>query len=305
MSVAEKVQLVETTWQAYGLNRSLAAVDLAKTSWYYHQNDKVEPEKKYAHLRPLLEEIARDHPEYGYRRTWIELRDEYGIKHSRKLIQKLHGLWGLPLLRGTKAPKPSGIRQVIKAAGDRVNLVAQQEQIGLLEVVYTDFTALRYAGGYKAYLMPILEHAARVVIGWAVGPSANTHLALSAWSCARTTLQTWQMSSEGLIMHHDQDPVYTGYRWTGELLLTDRMRLSYALNGAKDNPHMESFFSRFKSENRSLFLDAESIEELRLIVGERMVYYNTVRRHSSLDYRAPMDVIRERLNHTGRPQIPQ
>jgi putative transposase len=305
MSVTEKVRLVETSWQDYGLNRSLDAIDLARSSWYYHQKDRVEIEKKYAHLRPLLEEIARDHPEYGYRRTRIELRDVYGVSHSKKLIQKLHGLWGLPLLRRTKAPKSSGIRQVIEAAGDRINLVAQMEQIGLLEVVYTDFTELRYAGGaYKAYLMPILEHTARLVIGWAVGPSANTLLALSAWEHARNTLEAWQARSESMIMHHDQDSVYTGYGWTGELLLKGKLRISYSLDGAKDNPFIESFFSRFKSENRSLFLDAESVDDLRLIVAERMTYYNTVRRHSSLDYQAPMHVVQELLNDLRRPQTP-
>lgn len=39
-----------------------------------------------------------------------------------------------------------------------------------------------------------------------------------------------------MIVHHDQDAVYTGYSWTGQLLLQDKVQLSYALDGAKDNP---------------------------------------------------------------------
>ena len=48
-----------------------------------------------------------------------------------------------------------------------------------------------------------------------------------------------------MIVHHDRDPVFTGYGWTGQLLLSDSIMLSYALGGAKDNPEMESFFPSF------------------------------------------------------------
>jgi hypothetical protein len=36
--------------------------------------------------------------------------------------------------------------------------------------------------------------------------------------------------------------------WTGRLLLQDHLRISYTLDGAKDNPARESFISRFKNE---------------------------------------------------------
>jgi putative transposase len=89
------------------------------------------------------------------------------------------------------------------------------------------------------------------------------------------------------ILHHDQDPVFTGYRWMAQLLLKDRIRVSYALNGARDNPEMEAFNSRFKTENRSLLLDAQTLEELQALVSERIDYYNNERRHSSIEYQAP------------------
>jgi len=71
------------------------------------------------------------------------------------------------------------------------------------------------------------------------------------------------------------------------------VRISYALNGARDtilaqdNPEMEAFNSRFKTENRSLLLDAQNLGELSAVVGERMRYYNEIRRHSTIGYQAP------------------
>jgi hypothetical protein len=70
-------------------------------------------------------------------------------------------------------------------------------------------------------------------------------------------------------VHHDQYPVFTSYGWTAQLLLNDCMRISYALNGARDNLEMENCFSRFtpalaggamETENKSLLFDAHTLE---------------------------------------------
>jgi transposase InsO family protein len=91
---------------------------------------------------------------------------------------------------------------------------------------------------------------------------------------------------------------------TGQMLLRDRLQLSYALDGAKDNTEMELFFSRFKSENRSLLLDAPTLTALKRGVKERMAYYNRVRRHSSLGNVPPLVFLQrwleERAGRDGR-----
>ncbi|MBD3183008.1 transposase, partial [Candidatus Poribacteria bacterium] len=109
-------------------------------------------------------------------------------------------------------------------------------------------------------------------------------------------LRDWALPVKGMIMHHDQDSVYTGHMWTRQLLLRDKVRLSYALDGAKDNTEMESFNGHFKQEGNSLFLDADDIEELKAVVSRQMKYYNTRRRHSSLVYVSPMAYIESMLS---------
>ncbi len=163
------------------------------------------------------------------------------------------------------------------------------EKIDLFEVIYTDFTELLYADGHRrALLMPIIGHASKMAFGWAVGESDDTVLALRAWKRAKETFHELNISFAGMVMHHDRDPVYTGYGWTAQLLLKDELRLSYALRGAKDNTEMESFNGRFKTEGHSLFLEAQSLGELITVVDERMLYYNTERRHSSIGYVPPL-----------------
>ena len=174
-------------------------------------------------------------------------------------------------------------------------MVVQMGDIGLFTVLYTDFTELRFAhGACKAYLMPIIGHTSKLAFGWAVGTTANTGTALAAWEKARHTFRKLDINCAGMVMHHDQDPVYTGYSWTAQLLLEDKLRLSYALNGARDNPEMESFISHFKGEGHSLFLEAETIDELCQVVDRHMNYYNGQRRHSSIGYQSPLAYIRQR-----------
>lgn len=289
MSTSEKVALAQTAVAEHGLAATLAVLGLAKSTWYYHQNHMLSYAEKHAHLLPLLDEIAENHPGYGYRRTTAELQDTYGQSVNHKVVQRLHQLWGLVLRRQTHRPKPSGIRKAIVAAGPRSNLVAGMETIEPFAVAYTDFTELAYAhGSQKAYLMPIIGHRSKVVFGWAVGERPNTQLALTAWEHAKETFRQLDINYTGMIVHHDQDTVYTSYAWTGQLLLEDQVQVSYSLDGAKGNTEMEAFFSRFKSENRSLLVEARTIEELRRAVADRMNYFNKERRHSRLGYQAPL-----------------
>jgi putative transposase len=290
------VALVEGVRDEFGLTPALAVLGLARSSWYYRTTTWRPYEAKHAALRSPLEGIARAHTEYGYRRTTTELGVRLGEVVNHKVVQRLHQCWDLPLVRRTKAPPPSAVRQVLVQLGERMNLVAQLETIRPLEVLYTDFTELVYADG-KAWQMTLLDHASKVVIGWAVGDHADTELALETWSQGRRWLRRHGYRVAGRIVHSDRDPVYTGYGWTGTLLLRDRVRLSYALGGCKDNQEMESFHSRFKGENRSLFLEAPSVAALRAVVRSRVEYYNRRRRHSALGNQPPLTFL---ANRKGR-----
>jgi putative transposase len=118
MSAEQKVSLAEGVWETYGLEIALEAVALPKSTWYYHQNQKRSYAEKYAHLRETLETIAREHPEYGYRRVASELRDSYGLEINHKVVQRLQGEWELSILRNTPAPKAFPTIKIPKNAVD-------------------------------------------------------------------------------------------------------------------------------------------------------------------------------------------
>lgn len=293
MSIEEKVALVRGVEAEYGVRAAVEVLGLSRSTWYYQAGRRSYAEK-YAHLRGPLERIATVHPEYGYRRVTAELSDGLGHRTNHKVVRQLHQLWDLPLRRSIRPPRPSAVRSAILRAGERANLVAGLTEIGLLAVFYTDFTELVYAAG-KAYLLAIVDHASKVVLGWAVEDHIGTDVALRAWTMAKQTLRRYGRSPAGCILHHDQDSVFTSHAWLGQLLLRDRVRVSYSLDGAKQNTEMESFNSRFKNENRSLLLEAGRLDQLRQVVAKRIQYHNRSRRHSAIGHQAPLVYLREAL----------
>ncbi|MGE5238434.1 MAG: integrase core domain-containing protein, partial [Chloroflexota bacterium] len=162
------------------------------------------------------------------------------------------------------------------------------------EVLYTDFTEIRYQRGMeRAWLTPIVDHTSKLVVGHALGEQADTELALTAWASYTTMLKELGIALHDLTIHHDQDGVYLGYGWLYQVVVKSRAQVSYSHNGAKGNVHMESFNGRFKEENRLIFWEQESFRSLQHAVNERIRYYNYARRHSTLGNRSPMSYLRE------------
>lgn len=139
----------------------------------------------------------------------------------------------------------------------------------------------------------------RYVAGWAVGPSANRELALRCWNHAKERLAGLGRRPAGLLVHHDQDSVYTSGDWLHALLLEDEAKVSYSENGAKDNPWIESLWGRFKVENGSLIREATSLAELADLIEGCFEYYNQKRRHSALQYVPPQTYLHHHLNRNG------
>ena len=274
------------------MNRSLVARGVSKGTWHYQQK-KEQYTQRHAHLHKPLLAIARKHPHYGYRKVTEELRAK-GWPVNKKVVQKLQKAWALPLLRKIRRPRPSAIRRVLTQMGGRVNLLPQLRTIRPLRLLYTDFTELLFdRNRQKAYLMPLIDHLSKLAVGWAVGSAPNSALTLRAWERTRARLKRYGVKLGKVVVHQDQDGVYTGHRWLWQLRIKDRMRASYSLNGARGNTAMEFFNGHFKAENGSRLWDQRNLVGVVKVVESAMHYYNDIRRHASLDNTAPAVFLKE------------
>jgi len=238
-------------------------------------------------------EIIDEHPGYGYRRILPELEERTGQTINHKRLRRLLSEHELALPRQMPKRRPSPVEKILEEASGSLNLVEGRNP-GPLEAFSTDFTEVHYGNGNrKAHLMAVVDLESKYACGWAVGPSANRELALRCWKRVRERMSDLGVSMDGRIIHHDQDSVYTSYRWLRAILLEDGMRVSYSENGAKGNPWIESLWGRTKTEIGSRIAEAQSLPALREVLDGRFQYYNQERRHSSIGYVPP----REHLNN--------
>lgn len=283
----------------YGLNQTLAALRISKGTWHYRRHVRRSLTEKYADLRKPLLEIAKEHPQYGYRKVTKEL-GERGWPVNKKVVQNLQKAWDLPLLRSIRRPATSRIRKALTELGGRINLVPTLKKINPLCLLYTDITELPFdRGDQKAYLMTIIDHVSKYALGWAVGRAKDTTLALAAWKRAYRNLRRFRIVLRKVVIHHDQDAIYTSQEWLRKVCVQSGARVSYSLNGARGNTAMESFNGHFKGENESIFWEQKDIKGVIKVVETRMRYYNDIRRHESLGQISPESFL---IKHGIKPQ---
>ena len=279
---------------------------LAKSTYYTkvdQPNNKGRLETKYQYLKNLIKKIIENNPAYGYRRIHAELKEKYQITLNHKPLKKLLKLWGLALRRRVKTPDKSGIVEILDWLGVRANLLKAFNNIMPFGLIYTDMTEIIYGQG-KLYLIAYLDHATKKILGYAISLHPDTNLALKAYSMTKLTLKrevkrlkrsSLNLKIKEIIIHQDQGSIYTSYQYVDQLL-KDQFTLSYSRKGTPtDNPEMESFFGRFKTENKQIFIEAETEKEAKQMVKKQIYYYNQKRRHSCLQNSSPNNFIKNLL----------
>lgn len=293
------MELINTHSDNYGLNRSLEAMDIAKSSYYYWLNPPETPRRKAnRELKKHISEAIIDHPDYGWRRLLPEVIERSGQIVNHKRLRRLLAEEDLGVKRSVSGPPPSKLHEAVnraQAAGS-VNKVAGRS-FGPFQMLSTDFTELPFGTrGKKSWLIAFVDPVSRWIPGWAVGPSANTQLALKALQSVRETYHRLGLSMEGTIIHQDQDPVFRSYRWVRQILIEDKAVLSYSENGARGNGWIESLWGRISVEFTPYLQHVETIPELRKLLNDRFTYYLFQRRHSGIAYQRPVEKLKKIIN---------
>ena len=98
--------------------------------------------------------------------------------------------------------------------------------------------------------MAFLDIQTRWIAGFGVGAHRNRALAIYCLDQLQNNLACLDRRLSDILIHHDRDSVYTSYDWLHRVLIEERAGISFAMNGAKDNPWIESFWGRFKTEKQ-------------------------------------------------------
>jgi putative transposase len=233
-------------------------------------------------LRVAIRAIhAASRGSYGSPRVHRELR-AHELRCSRKRVVRLMRAEGLRAKRRRRS------RVTTPAAATRPvapNVLARQFQPGGLNRVWVgDLTACWTLEGWL-YLAVLLDLGSRRVVGWAAGALADQALTLAALQRALVV----RRPAPGLVHHSDRGTPYTGAGYQAALATHGLMPSMSRRGDCWDNAVAESFFATLKTE---LLTDARwptRAAATAAIGGYIEGWYNSRRRHSTLDYVSPVE----------------
>jgi len=229
----------------------------------------------------MIKEVHSDsRGTYGAPRIHAELQAS-GEAVGRKRVARLMREAGIEGVSRRSSPTTT-----VPSANDRKapDLVDRDfEPDAPNELWVADITYVPTSKGYL-YLAVVLDAFSRRVIGWAMAKHLRTELVVQALDLAVERRQT-----DGVIHHSDQGSQYTSIEF-GKRCREANVRPSMGTVGdCYDNALCESFFASLECEliDRREFTDAN--EAQREVFSYVEGFYNSSRRHSSIDYKSPVN----------------
>lgn len=232
----------------------------------------------------LAERIAQIYQQhrgrYGSPRIHQQLHDE-GIHVGRKRVIRLMKQAQLAAYHTTHR---MGTTQADPAATPAENVLDRAfEAEHPNEKWVADVTYIATGAGWM-YLAAVMDLYSRRIVGWAMAATQDEALVERAMAMA----VTHRKPPAGLLHHSDRGCQYTSHAY--QTFLNDYgIRVSMSRKGnCWDNAVMERFFGTLKRECTSRVRFATH-EQARSALFEYIeVYYNRVRKHSTLGYLSPV-----------------
>lgn len=217
---------------------------------------------------------------YGSPRIHAQLRDE-GIRVGRKRVVRLMQQVRLAAHHTTHRVVTTHADPKAMPADNVLDRAFEAQRPN--EKWVADVTYIATGSGWM-YLAVVLDLFSRRVVGWAMSGRQDEKFVEQAVAMA----VIHRKPSGGLLHHSDRGCQYTSQAYQAFLKDHD-MRVSMSRKGnCWDNAVMERFFGTLKRECTSQARFATH-EEARMALFEYIeIYYNRVRKHSTLGYLSPM-----------------
>ena len=222
---------------------------------------------------------ARSRGTYGVPRIWADLV-EAGFAVSRKrvarLMRTLH-IAGVHRRRFVRTTIPDEHADV---APDLVN--RDFHPAGPDRLWVADITAIPTGAGF-CYLAAVTDAWSRRVVGWSMAAHMRTELVTAALDMAVAR----RRPGDGLIHHSDHGSQYTSLAFGRRLRESGIAASMGSIGDCYDNAMAESFFATLETELIGRSEWATTSEAKAAVFDYIEVFYNRIRRHSSLGNLSP------------------
>jgi len=253
-------------------------------SGYYAWRKRRES-RRQGENRRLVEAIYRIHDavkqRYGSPRIHRELLAQgyvCGVHRVARLMRQ-EGLLAKRTVRFRSLTKAGTRGWTAPNVLDRHFTVSKPNTVWATDISYIP------TGEGHLYLAVVLDLFSRQVVGWAMAERLGSTLVMKALQQALDRRQP----EAGLLHHSDRDGLYASFAYQ-RLLAQNGMEGSMSRKGnCWDNACVESFFATLKNE---LVYEVRyrNRQQAQLSLFDYIeVFYNRIRRHSTLGYLSPVD----------------
>lgn len=276
-----KYEFIKDNHVQWSIERMCQVLEVSSSGYYDWLNRPVS--KRVEEDEQLTEQSIMFHCDsgcsYGSPCIYKDLKAA-GVKTARKRVERL---MKAAAIKGKSKRKYKTTTQSKHQRPRVENLLKQDFKVTEPNQAWvSDITYLATLEGWL-YLAVVLDLFSRKVIGWSFSKRLTDELTLSALSMALKQ----RPASKGLIFHSDQGSQYASKAFQAKLKKHHIQQSMSGKGNGYDNAVAESFFATLKTEEGAdrpyLTRQQAKTSIFTYIEG----FYNTRRRHSTLDYLSP------------------
>lgn len=277
MSTDQKRSLITPGYVAMSVNKQCKLIDLQRSNFYFKPKGE-----SWTNLRlmELIDKKFIECPFYGVERMTHYLKKDLGYHIDSKRVRRLYHVMGLQ----TIFPKKN-LSKANKAHYKHPYLLKNLLIIRPNHVWEVDITYIPMFKGFM-YKFAVIDVYSRKIMGWGVSNTMTTE-----W-CKEVVREAIEEHGNPEILNSDQGSQFTSPVFINFLKDND-IKISMDGKGrALDNIYIERYWRSLKYEY--IYLNpANGGVELYKGIKKYVEFYNSERRHESLDYETPNEYYKQ------------
>ncbi|WP_295794662.1 IS3 family transposase [Mucilaginibacter sp.] len=264
---------------------TLCGIAGVSRSGYYKWLKRVDaPEKDHKDYLLIKEVFDRGRGTYGWRTLQMKLKAERGIVMNHKKIIRIKNKYRLITTIRRRNPYKYALRKTQDHRTFRNTLNRQFNQKNPYRTLCTDITYVPFHSK-MVYLSAVKDIASREIVAWHLSNNITMDIALR-------TIENLKRNRnipcfKGILIHSDQGSHYTNPEYVRRVRKLNMVQSMSRKGKCVDNAPMESFFGHFKDDID--YKDCKTFEELKIVTGKYIEYYNNERQQWNLKKMTPVE----------------
>jgi putative transposase len=277
-----KYRFIKDNRSIFSVEGMASALEVSKSGYYAWIKKPVRQRAKENEI--LLDKIIVIHDKsqktYGSPRITEELKEQ-GLVVGKNRVAKLMNKNGIRAKAARKFKITTNSNHSYPVCPNLIKkpfVADYPDQIWLSDITYI------HTNEGWLYLAVILDLFSRQVVGWSMSSRQTKELVMKAF------LQAFKRRNQqpGTILHSDQGSQYASYDYQDLVKETGIIQSMSHKGNCYDNALMESFFHTLKTE--LIFWEKYETrnQAISSIFNYIEIFYNRIRKHSSLGYKSPV-----------------